>query len=260
MRTSISPPTRTGTPTKPDAFRSSSARYWFQSTKYGPTSAAVSARMNAMASPSRVVCTVVLRRGFYSESSRNVSRGGRLPLSVAPNTLTPQYTCERHNQAVDGDCMSLRPASARACPALNLGSGSGGRKVPRSGRDDLAWIHQSVRIERQLERAHHRERRLAVLGGEVFHLPLANPVLAGTGSFHGQRAIDQAVQQAVGTRDLVTVVHIDQQRQVEVAIADMTEDRRDQVGLGDVALGRGDAFGEPRDRHAYVAGDRLRAR
>ena len=48
------------------------------------------------------------------------------------------------------------------------------------------------------------------------------------------------------------VVHVDQQRQVEIAVADMADDRRDQLALGDVALGLGDAFGEPRDRHADV--------
>ena len=47
---------------------------------------------------------------------------------------------------------------------------------------------------------------------------------------------------------------------VEIAVADMTDDRRDQPALGDVALGLGDAFGQPRDRHADIGRDRLGAR
>ena len=47
--------------------------------------------------------------------------------------------------------------------------------------------------------------------------------------------------------------------EMEVAVADMADDRRDQSARGDVALGFGDAFGEPRDRHADVGRERLRA-
>ena len=47
--------------------------------------------------------------------------------------------------------------------------------------------------------------------------------------------------------------------EMEVAVADMADDRRHQAALGDVALGLGDAFGQPRDRHADVGRHRLRA-
>ncbi len=60
-RTSIAPPTRTGTPTIWPASASISARYWFQSMKIGPTSAATSARIMAMPILRSVVCTSVLR-------------------------------------------------------------------------------------------------------------------------------------------------------------------------------------------------------
>src|SRR5205823_13371080 len=49
--------TRTGAPTTRVASASNCGRNWFQSTKYGPTSAAISARMKAIANPSSVVCT-----------------------------------------------------------------------------------------------------------------------------------------------------------------------------------------------------------
>ena len=57
-RASSLPPTRTGVPMIRVASASNCGRNWFQSMKYGPTSAAISAMMKAMARPSSVVCTV----------------------------------------------------------------------------------------------------------------------------------------------------------------------------------------------------------
>ena len=46
---------------------------------------------------------------------------------------------------------------------------------------------------------------------------------------------------------------------MEVAVADMADDGRDQVVLADVVLGLDDAFGEPADRHADVGRPHFRA-
>ena len=50
--------------------------------------------------------------------------------------------------------------------------------------DDLAGIHDVQRIERPLDGAHGRKRRLAVLGRHILHLALADAVLAGAGAVH----------------------------------------------------------------------------
>src|SRR3984957_20790818 len=47
---------------------------------------------------------------------------------------------------------------------------------------------------------------------------------------------------------------------MEVAVADMADDRRQQPTFGDVALSLHDAFGKPRYRHADIGRDNLRAR
>ena len=57
-----------------------------------------------------------------------------------------------------------------------------------SGAENLAGIENVERIERALDRAHGGERRLAVLGGEIFHLALTDAVLAGAGAVHRERA------------------------------------------------------------------------
>src|ERR1700689_5375744 len=47
---------------------------------------------------------------------------------------------------------------------------------------------------------------------------------------------------------------------MEVAVADMADDRCQEPAFGDVALGLHDAFGKPRYRHADIGRDNLRAR
>ena len=91
-----------------------------------------------------------------------------------------------------------------------------------------------------------------MLGLEIGHLALPDAVLAGAGAVHRERAGDQPLVQRLGAGDLVGVGHVERHGEVEIAVADMAHDRRDQPALGDVALGRGHAFGEPRDRHADV--------
>ena len=65
---------------------------------------------------------------------------------------------------------------------------------------------------------------------------------------------------ALARLDLGRIVHVDQQGEVEIAVADMADDRRDQPARGDVALRLGHAFGKPRDRHADVGRNHLGAR
>ena len=72
--------------------------------------------------------------------------------------------------------------------------------------DDLARIHDVERIERPFDRAHRVERRLAVLGQQIFHLALADAVLAGAGAVHGQRALDQPFEKRLRRVNLVFVV------------------------------------------------------
>jgi hypothetical protein len=56
------------------------------------------------------------------------------------------------------------------------------------------------------------------------------------------------------------VVHVDQQRKMEVAVPDMPGDRGQQPIFRNVALTFGHAFSKLRNRHAHVGCDRLRTR
>src|ERR1700754_3568133 len=108
--------------------------------KYGPTSAATSARINAKAKPSRVVCTNVLRARLHGAPSGPIP--GPPPPWAGRLDRTP-------------------PKAAIICRF----------RRSRSKCDDFSGIHEVVRVKRALERAHDIERR-TVLGGEVLHLAL----------------------------------------------------------------------------------------
>ena len=112
-----------------------------------------------------------------------------------------------------------------------------------------------MRIERLLQRAHRIDRLGAELGLEIFLLALPDAVLAGAGAAHRLGALDQPVHELLAARHLVGIVDVADQRAVEIAVADMADDRRQQIEPLQIVLGLGDAIGEPRDRHADVGRD-----
>ena len=123
----------------------------------------------------------------------------------------------------------------------------------RLQRDDLARIHDVLRVERALDRAPWRRAPAAPCSASrYFILPCPTPCSpVQVPSMASARSTSRSLKR-LGALDLVGIVHVDQQREVEIAVADMADDRRQQPALGDVALRLGDAFGQPRDRHADV--------
>ena len=61
---------------------------------------------------------------------------------------------------------------------------------------------------------------------EEIDLAEADAVLAGARAVHGDRAHDDALVERLRFLDLARVVGIDQDDEVEVAVADVTEERR----------------------------------
>src|SRR5262249_20674631 len=98
--------TRTGVPTIRVASASNCGRNWFQSMKYGPTSAAINAMMKAIANPSSVVCTVSplgCRRARPHPPRADAGTSGNIEASVAgrqrhggdaPGSLSPRRQLE----------------------------------------------------------------------------------------------------------------------------------------------------------------------
>src|SRR6202043_2293139 len=91
--------------------------------------------------------------------------------------------------------------------------------------EDLARVHYVVRVDSSLYCAHDAHR-LAVLGEQEVDLAAADAVLAGTGAIERQRTMDQPLVEALRFRHLPGVVRIEHDYQVEVAVADMADNRR----------------------------------
>src|ERR1700683_1504074 len=75
---------------------------------------------------------------------------------------------------------------------------AGGSAVTKCGlteADDLSGIENVERIEGALEAPHCGERRLTKFRLKVFHLALADAVLAGAGAVHRERPFDEALRQ-----------------------------------------------------------------
>src|SRR5271165_1026773 len=69
----------------------------------------------------------------------------------------------------------------------------------------------------------------------------------------------QPLVEALRFRHLPRVVRIEHDYQVEVAVADMADNRRWQEGGCDVLLRRDNAFGQPRNRHTDISREDLPA-
>src|SRR6185437_6591362 len=65
-------------------------------------------------------------------------------------------------------------------------------------REDLARVHQIARVECVLDGAHGVDGDIAVFFQQEAHLVQPNPMLAGAGAVHAQRALHDAVIQALG--------------------------------------------------------------
>ena len=90
------------------------------------------------------------------------------------------------------------------------------------------------------------------LGFQILLLALADAVLAGAGSAHGLGTLHQPMHEILAARHFVAVIHVAQQRAVEIAVADMADDRRHQVEALEILFGFGHAIGQPGNRHADI--------
>ncbi len=112
-------------------------------------------------------------------------------------------------------------------------------------RTTLPGFKNIERIERSLDARHQFQRVVAVFLAQKLHLVHAHTVLAGAGAVHRQSARNDALVQPLGFGQFLGFRRVGQNRAVEVAIADMAEDRRRQERLLRVANRFGNALGQP---------------
>ena len=183
-------------------------------------------------------------------SPRGAAQGHRIALAVATHFASAEFPSRQspdspHRADWDGgrDLTRDRPAAVAAlaggrearidragvCAARRRARRAQCR-LSRQRRDDLAGIHDPVRVEQILDAAHHRQQ-VAVLEGEVGELPEADAVLAGARAAARQSVLDDARVQLLRLLDRCGVIGVEEERDVEVAVADVTDDAAGELGL-----------------------------
>src|SRR5262245_26608153 len=122
----------------------------------------------------------------------------------------------------DGE--SVSPRKTRRVPPINSRTAE---LQTATLCDNLPRVHDALRIERLLDRTHRDESRLTEFALEVFHLALSDAMFACARSVHGERPLHQSLAQPVCAVDLGFVCQIHEQREVEIAVANMAHDRCD---------------------------------
>src|SRR5262245_17097378 len=113
-------------------------------------------------------------------------------------------------------------------------------------RHDLSWVENVQWIQRRFQRAHRVQRLGPELVLEIFLSALPDTVFAGAGAAHLLRALDQAMHEVLAARHLIRVRGVAEYGTMEISVADMTDDRRQQVETLQILFGLSDAVGEPR--------------
>src|SRR5690349_9099961 len=106
--------------------------------------------------------------------------------------------------------------SAAARPALP----DEALRRPGLEREDLARVEQILGIESALDGAHQIDR-VAQFLDQIVLLAEADAMFAGAGAVHAQGALDQSAVEALDLRFLLSRIGIDDEDDVEIAVADM---------------------------------------
>src|SRR5689334_12734089 len=123
----------------------------------------------------------------------------------------------------------------------------------------LAWIQDIERVERALDGAHDVDC-LAVLLHERIELVHAHAMLAGAGATHADRALRYARRKILRLLALIGLVGVEQHDEMEIAVPDVSDDRRDESRARDITLRFHDAIGKAGNGHASVRRECLHAR
>src|SRR5229473_3401613 len=156
-----------------------------------------------------------------------------------------RHSTETDNPArreqTDAENQPIAPRWPRGVPIVALASRQYFSRI-----EDVLWI------ERMFQRAHGVDRLDPEFSLEILLLALPYAVLAGAGPAHRLRALHQAMHEVLAARHLVAIVDVAHQRAVEIAVADMADNRRQQIKTLQVGFGFDHAIGEAGNRHAHI--------
>jgi hypothetical protein len=112
---------------------------------------------------------------------------------------------------------------------------------------DLSRIHQIERVDCLFDGSEQVYGRPTKLIDQILLLTITDTVLSGACALHRERALGEAAHKRFGAGDLIGAIHHHGDDGVEVAVANVPKQGRDQSAVFDVLLGLDDTFGEARD-------------
>src|SRR6516164_1774213 len=124
---------------------------------------------------------------------------------------------------------------------------------------DLAWVHDVIRVDRRLDRVHH-VYRLAVLGEQEIYLAAADPVLACARAVKRESALNKPLVEPFSLGHLLRFVRVEHESDMKIAVSGMSDNPCRQERSSNVFLCLGDALSQPGDRHADIGSPALPAR
>ena len=108
---------------------------------------------------------------------------------------------------------------------------------------NLSRIHDVCRVKRPLDLPHHIDG-VSQFGLEKIDFSCTDAVLAGTGTLRGYCAPHHPVVQFTGFVDLDRIFGVDQNQQMEIAIADVSDYAYGQSGTVNIPTRFSYAFSE----------------
>lgn len=83
-----------------------------------------------------------------------------------------------------------------------------------------------------------------MFGLQILHLFLSDTMLAGAGPVHPDRARDKAINEFLNVCDFIRIAGVHKRQTMEVAVADVSYNRRQQTHFFNVALSFFNALGK----------------
>src|SRR6185369_9043721 len=141
-----------------------------------------------------------------------------------PATAPPWRSTRRWDS---GRWAACRKSAANSTAGSTSSSSSGFWSVEPQ---HLARIHPVVGIERPFDQAHdgHGRGMLLLQAGD---LARADAMLPGAGAAHGEGAMDHAVVHRLGAGHLARVIGMDDEAQMEIAVAHMADEGGEELRL-----------------------------
>jgi hypothetical protein len=101
-----------------------------------------------------------------------------------------------------------------------------------------------IGVDCALQRTHQFYCRHAMFGFQILYRFLSDTMLAGAGPVHLNRPRDKAINEFLNLRDFIRIAVVHKRQAMEITVADVSHNRRQQAHVLDIALSFFNALGK----------------